>query len=383
MVEPDHQLAGDIDGTVSAALDLVPFAMLIADRSARVIETNYRWTDMSSLDLPASLGLGWLDGVSPDGRLQLHAAAQRVANEGGTETCDYQLIGGSGPRWCRWWLSRHIRRGKSVVVIAAADVEDDYVRQASLYHLATHDSLTGLANRSHFMDSIEQALLRNQRQARRVGVVYVDLDGFKLVNDQGGHSLGDRVLLAMSARLRHAVRAADTAARIGGDEFAVLCEGLDAIEQAEVVARRIELALAEAVELDGERWLVSASVGAAVDRGTPDSADMLMDRADRAMYCAKQARRGPVTPPEDATAPDGAAVSEAVTRSERVSQPERRARAESAEGATGPERATAPESDLRASLASIRAMLDRLIGPEEPERRVVDVRAERVQERRG
>ena len=274
-----------------AALELVPFAMVIADGSAQVRAVNRRWMELTGLTRPNSLGHGWLSVLEPDARARLREDVVHVAAEGRTSTADYLVAGPHGSRWARWWVSRHELNGNPLVAIAAADVNEDYARQANLYHLATHDSLTGLINRSHFIEQIEQALRRNQRQSRHVGVVYVDLDGFKRLNDQGGHALGDRVLFAIGARLRHAVRTADLVARIGGDEFAVLCEGLSAAEQAEVVAGRIAAALNEAIELDGHRWPVSASVGAAVDQGSPDSAEDLVDRADRAMYTVKLTRR--------------------------------------------------------------------------------------------
>lgn len=293
MAEIEQQLRGRAHNTAIAALEVVPFAMLIADGSAQVLAVNGKWMELTGLGRANSLGPGWLSVLDPEARARLREDVLRVAREGGTVTVDYEIGGGPLKRWTRWWISRHELDGIPLVAIAAADVDDDYARQANLYHLATHDSLTGLINRSHFIECIDQALLRSQRQARRVAVVYVDLDGFKGVNDRGGHSLGDRVLFAIASRLRHAVRAADMVARIGGDEFAVLCEGLTASEQADVVARRIALALSESVELDGERWSVAASVGAAVDRGDPDSAEALVDRADRAMYSVKHGRRAP------------------------------------------------------------------------------------------
>ena len=313
MAEIEQELRGRAHTTAIAALEVVPFAMLIADGAAHVLAVNGRWMELSGLGRANSLGPGWLSVLDPDPRGRLRDDVLRVAREGGTVTVDYQIGAGSRKRWTRWWMSRHELEGLPLVAIGAADMEDDYTRQANLYHLATHDSLTGLINRSHFIECIDQALRRSARQSRRVAVVYVDLDGFKRVNDRGGHSLGDRVLFAIASRLRHAVRSADMVARIGGDEFAVLCEGLTAGEQADVVARRIALALTESVELDGERWSVAASVGAAVDRGDPDSAEDLVDRADRAMYSIKQARRGP----DD----EGGEVEEAVYT---PPQPERR-----------------------------------------------------------
>lgn len=308
MAEIEQELRGRAHTTAIAALEVVPFAMLIADASARALAANAKWMDLSGLGRANSLGPGWLSVLEPDARARLREDVVRVAREGGTVTVDYQLGAGSRRRWTRWWISRHELDGFPLVAIGAADVEEDYARQANLYHLATHDSLTGLINRSHFIECIDQALRRSQRQARRVAVVYVDLDGFKSVNDRGGHSLGDRVLFAIASRLRHSVRSADLVARIGGDEFAVLCEGLTAAEQADVVARRIALALTESVELDGERWSVAASVGAAVDRGDPDSAEDLVDRADRAMYSVKQSRRGPEDAEPDLDQPGPATI---------------------------------------------------------------------------
>ena len=394
----DHQ-GGSLDGYVQEALELVPFAMLVADGSGQVLGVNRRWVEMTGLDDSRSVGRGWLDALIGDSRMRLQQELDQVASEGGTSCSDHQLAGAGSPRWSRWWLSRHLHGGIPLVTLAAADVDDDYARQASLYHRATHDALTGLANRSHFVESIEQALRRNQRQARMVGVVYVDLDGFKHVNDRGGHSLGDRVLLAIGSRLRHVVRASDTVARIGGDEFAVLCEGLTEEEQAEVVARRIEEALAKSVELDGERWLVPASVGAAVDRGGPDSAEDLMDRADRAMYTSKHARQAPEEPelPGRPDGPVGPPVSVAVDRLPAAAAPQladpvpvdgsTRPAAAVSPGAGAPTgsgarswtavSATAfdpvsaptvpaggPQSDavaLRESLTAIRSLLDRLL----------------------
>lgn len=369
MADRDHEWgAGSLEGALRGALEMVPFAMLIADAGGRVLGVNRQWCDLSGLDHERSLGRGWLEALTGDSRMRLQADIDRVVTDGGAVTSDHQLTASGAPRWSRWWLGRQDREsGGPLVTMATADVDDDYARQANLYHMATHDALTGLANRSHFFDSIEQALRRNERQARRVGVVYVDLDGFKHVNDQGGHSLGDRVLLAISSRLRHAVRGADTVARIGGDEFAVLCEGLTEVEQAEVVAQRIEHALAESVELDGERWLVPASVGAAVDRGGPDTAEALMDRADRAMYSAKHARRETAEP---------ASPSPAVVADRPTADPA------AANGSAHPAAQPDPPdvAGLRDSLASVRTLLDRLLATD---RATIDIRQPGSADRRA
>ncbi len=293
MADTRRDMQGQVPTTITAALDLVPFAMLVTDSSGSALSVNQRWCELSGISYEASLGSGWLDALSAETRPRLLASLREVAAHSANLSEDHQIGRPQNRRWVRWWISRHAVAGVSMLAVAAADVDDDYARQADLYHLATHDPLTGLFNRRHFMEAIDQALLRNQRSAHRVGVVYVDLDGFKGVNDRAGHAMGDRVLSAVGARLRHAVRSADLVARIGGDEFAVLCEGLGEEEQAEVVASRIASALADSVELEGERWAVTASVGAAVDLEGHLSASELIDRADRAMYSVKHSRRGP------------------------------------------------------------------------------------------
>ncbi len=293
MADTPRHMQGLASTTIAAALEVVPFAMLITDASGSALSVNHRWSALSGLSVESSLGMGWLEALSAEARHRLLATLREVAAHAENLTEDYQIGASTQKRWVRWWISHHEVAGVSMLAVAAADVEADYARQADLYHLATHDSLTGLFNRRHFMEAIDQALLRNQRSSRHVGVVYVDLDGFKGVNDRAGHAMGDRVLSAVGARLRHAVRSADLVARIGGDEFAVLCEGLGEEEQAEVVANRIAAALAESVELEGERWSVSASVGAAVDVEGHLSASELIDRADRAMYSIKHTRRRP------------------------------------------------------------------------------------------
>lgn len=373
VAEIEQELRGRAHTTAIAALEVVPFAMLIADGNGQVLAVNGKWMELSGLGRADSLGPGWLSVLEGDAGHRLREDVLRVARGGAHATVDYQIGTTARKRWARWWISRHELDGFPLVAIGVADVDDDYSRQANLYHLATHDSLTGLINRSHFLECIDQALRRSQRQSRHVAVVYVDLDGFKRVNDEGGHSLGDRVLFAIASRLRHAVRAADMVARIGGDEFAVLCEGLTAEEQAGVVARRIATALTESVELDGERWSVAASVGAAVDRGDPDSAEDLVDRADRAMYSVKLSRRGsdeesegdrPLRSGPSAAPPGSAAPSGA----DRRASPDPAYAYSATPGGVdvldpdeARHRLAADVTTLRDSIDSIRKMLDRLL----------------------
>jgi diguanylate cyclase (GGDEF)-like protein/PAS domain S-box-containing protein len=164
-------------------------------------------------------------------------------------------------------------------------------------HEAVHDPLTGLANRTLLRDRLEHALARSEREEEMAtGVLFVDLDNFKQVNDAYGHAAGDAVLVELGRRLRTAVRPADTVARLGGDEFVVVCERVDAAT-ALALGRRLEAAIREPLEVGGVTHLLSASIGVALGRTDPDT---LLGDADSAVYAAKAAGRGEVrlfTPP--------------------------------------------------------------------------------------
>jgi diguanylate cyclase (GGDEF)-like protein len=156
-------------------------------------------------------------------------------------------------------------------------------------HQATHDPLTGLPNRSLVLDRLGQALARSGRTGGRVTVLFADLDRFKVVNDSFGHSVGDRVLLCISERLRAAVRAHDTVGRLAGDEFVIVCEDLSDGEALEL-AERVAAAVAEPMEIGGRESVITASIGIAHAEPGTAAEDMLRD-SDVAMYGAKERGR--------------------------------------------------------------------------------------------
>ena len=173
--------------------------------------------------------------------------------------------------------------------------------QEQIAHQATHDALTGLANRLLFRDRLELALARAKRHGSLAALLFLDLDRFKDVNDTLGHSAGDKLLKSVSERLQAALRASDTlarfgdeeftVARFGGDEFVVLCEDLASEDGAVRIAERVQRALRESFLLEGTEHLVTASIGIALAGGGERDAESLLRNADIAMYRAKQ--RGP------------------------------------------------------------------------------------------
>jgi diguanylate cyclase (GGDEF)-like protein/PAS domain S-box-containing protein len=165
---------------------------------------------------------------------------------------------------------------------------------AKYYHDALHDALTGLANRSLLYDRLEHLLERDKRHPGIFAVLYLDLDGFKRVNDLFGHAVGDKLLVGVAERLKSCVRPSDTIARLGGDEFAVLLDGLERSEEATLIAERIQKVIAQSFVIAAHTLHVSSSIGIALN--SPDysrSADLLRD-ADVAMYNAKQSGKDQV-----------------------------------------------------------------------------------------
>ena len=162
---------------------------------------------------------------------------------------------------------------------------------AQLEHMAHYDGLTQLPNRTLLTDRLQQALLHSQRRGLGLAVAYLDLDGFKPVNDSHGHAVGDQLLITLAQRMKQVLREGDTLARIGGDEFVALLVDLDqALECAPVLARLLQAAAAP-VTVGAAELQVSASIGVTLYPNDGADADLLLRHADQAMYLAKQAGR--------------------------------------------------------------------------------------------
>ncbi|MBT8138945.1 MAG: GGDEF domain-containing response regulator [Gammaproteobacteria bacterium] len=157
---------------------------------------------------------------------------------------------------------------------------------------ALHDPLTKLANRTLFEEHLEQAFLRAQRSGRLIGLVMLDVDDFKRVNDTYGHPAGDAALLGVAQRLKNASRRNDTAARIGGDEFVLLLEGLRDAADAQRIVQKILSAAQQPVNCDGNEIFIEHSIGIALSEGNSDDVDQLVRQADQALYEAKRAGKG-------------------------------------------------------------------------------------------
>ncbi len=188
-------------------------------------------------------------------------------------------------------------KGARSVVVVFHDISEQRRQEQHIRHLAYHDALTGLPNRTLFMDRLEQSLRLSRRIGDRIALLFIDLDRFKPVNDQHGHQAGDQLLVQVAHRIQSCLRQSDTAARVGGDEFIALLHGLRDTEDAEAIAHKIRSALQTPFELgdDGLVVQISASIGIALDLDGLLDADSLQAQADQAMYQSKESGGDRVT----------------------------------------------------------------------------------------
>jgi diguanylate cyclase (GGDEF)-like protein/PAS domain S-box-containing protein len=229
------------------------------------------------------------------GRLLAVLSSKNKQPDSGPEAIDCRLRHRDG-RWLQFEVlhtnlldDEHVRG----IVLNSRDVSERKAFEEQLAHQAFHDSLTMLANRALFADRVEHALARAGSQGTGIAVVFGDLDDFKTINDSLGHGAGDEVLVEVARRLAATVRPEDTAARFGGDEFAVLLEGIVTDGDATEVADRVLEAFRQPIQLADAEVFVRTSIGIAITRdGAESTPSELLRNADVAMYIAKRDGKG-------------------------------------------------------------------------------------------
>lgn len=178
-----------------------------------------------------------------------------------------------------------------VMVATMRDISARKAREDELNWQATHDPLTALPNRALMHDRLTHALNRSQRNDEAVALIFADLDGFKMINDSYGHAVGDKLLVAIAARLVDVVRPGDTVARFGGDEFIILCERIENLDTIATIAERISEELRKPLKLGDIKLYATASLGISLGKGHSHLPDELVRNADAAMYQAKDQGR--------------------------------------------------------------------------------------------
>ena len=267
-------------------------AIMVIDAARCVLSVNPAFAHITGFDaadvlgrVPACLvppaghpGTSLLDCIAPTSVMQGEIWCRRKSGE-------------CFPVWATVDVLQDEHGSGAREIVMFSDISERKQAEEKIWRQANYDALTGLANRSLFWDRVQQEIRQAIRQGDVVALLFVDLDRFKDVNDTRGHHYGDLLLMEAAARLAACVRASDTVARFGGDEFAVLLPRLAAIEQATAIANKILDALARPFTLDTDVTHISASVGITMFPADGDNVETLFRNADQAMYSAKDAGR--------------------------------------------------------------------------------------------
>ena len=294
-------LAGSPD-VFELFFDQAQIGLGLADLTTRYVRVNGTYADLVGREPEDLIGVPFSTLLHPDDRrdeesrvsLLLHGAEHSLQSEQRYVALDGRV---------RWVL-----HGITVVpgpdgrpawfAVSAQDITERRRAEQDLRRLtdelaerAVRDPLTGLANRSLLEERLRAVLARDARTGDTSGILFLDLDGFKAVNDQHGHQIGDLVLRVVADRLHHAVRPSDTLARLGGDEFVVLVEGATT-EGVDALAERLRTAVTEPITVGDLTLNVGVSVGMAMSQAGASEPAALLARADRGMYAAKRGGSG-------------------------------------------------------------------------------------------
>ena len=232
----------------------------------------------------------WRSVVHPDDRRRMRDSLAELIASKEAMTLEYRIVRPDGSE--RWLEDKaRVISGPDGVPIridgVASDVSERRSHAERMAYQATHDALTGLPNRNLLADRVEQAIALARRNDQHVGMLFLDLDGFKFINDSFGHAFGDALLRSIAARLEVVMRQSDAVARLGGDEFVILLPDLTDAEGAVRVASKVLEAISVPMPQDGREVHLSASIGISVFPQDGDTCDTLLQHADVAMYRAK------------------------------------------------------------------------------------------------
>jgi diguanylate cyclase (GGDEF)-like protein/PAS domain S-box-containing protein len=275
-------------------LEAIPRATVVTHGN-RVVHVNAEFLQMFEYTTAEVVGSDLDELVLPEGRLHENEMIGHQVERSGRAVFDTQRRTRRGNLLDVQLMVSRLRLGEEVTGLLQSfrDIRNDKQEEERLRHRAMHDGLTGLANRGLFLNRAELMLSRLRRRPdRSFAIFFLDLDGFKQVNDELGHAAGDAVLLQVADRLRMCVRPQDTVARFGGDEFALLVDETGAEGEMERVAKRLHEEIGRVIRVQGGEARVSVSIGIAQANDLYEDAAAMLRDADLAMYRAKNAGKG-------------------------------------------------------------------------------------------
>jgi diguanylate cyclase (GGDEF)-like protein/PAS domain S-box-containing protein len=272
-----------------------PIGIFELDHDDRCVFANESFARITGMDAADALGTGWYHMLDLDDLATMRARRQHDTAQGGASVCELRIAGAEDHAGWVELRSVPIRDDAGNVTGWLGTLEDLTDRkqlEARLEYDATHDRLTGLGSRALLVAEAKTVLGRSRRVARGVALLFIDLDGFKRVNDMLGHAAGDELLIQVARRLEESTRDSDLCVRLGGDEFVACCPDVDSLEVAEKVAERLLARISAPYDIHGHEVRITASIGISHAQGDdPVSVDQLLSNADIAAYRAKNAGR--------------------------------------------------------------------------------------------
>ena len=291
-LQRSHAQLADAEARLREIADNLPVLIGYIDRDLRLQFANETFRDWFGVDPATAVGRPLLDVLRHEGdEIRRNALARAFAGE--PVRFETTVEGDGVARHLDTQYLPHLDAHGQVqgVYKLSADISAMKAVERQLRQLARVDTLTQLPNRREFEDRLPQAQARARRLGTGLALLFLDVDHFKKINDSHGHAVGDAVLRTFAERLRHCVRTTDTVARLAGDEFVIVLEGLNVAEEARIVASKIDAEVRREMQVDGCVLQVSTSIGIAFDALGRLQPDELLSRADDALYAAKEAGR--------------------------------------------------------------------------------------------
>ncbi|MFZ2267510.1 MAG: EAL domain-containing protein [Azonexus sp.] len=292
-VTSQHQLESRLQLLASAFL-YSGEAILISDRDNCIVTVNPAFTQLTGYSEAEACGRNPKFLSSGRTTLEEYREMWKGIIEHGFwqgEIWDRRKDGGTYPKWVTVSVIRNGAGELSHYVAHFTDISSERAAEAQLQHMAHHDVLTGLLNRLSLKGRLDQALAAARRDGMRVGLLFIDLDRFKVINDTLGHHIGDKLLIEVAGRLRDSVRDSDVVARLGGDEFVIMLSGMENTGSAAMIAEKLVRNIGDPYQIEGYDLYTTPSIGIAIFPNDGEDGDMLLKNADAAMYHAKAAGR--------------------------------------------------------------------------------------------
>ena len=267
--------------------DFAPMGYFTLDRNSTITQVNLRGASMLGLERLNLNQQRFLIYVIQEHRVRLSDCLAKAFETGDKQDCEIMVQVGKRELW--FSLEANVGVTETDCLVAMTDITERKLAEDKLERMAHYDLLTDLPNRILLADRLSQAILLCQRRKQSVAVAYLDLDGFKTVNDTYGHNMGDKLLVVLSQRIKEALGEGDTLARVGGDEFIAIMVDLEKIKDNNLVLEQLLKAAADPVILGDTVLQVTASIGVTLYPQDGADTDQLIRHADQAMYMAKQA----------------------------------------------------------------------------------------------